>query len=307
MNQHLVLLDFDGTIANTFKDSPRGLNVGKASRLAIREVFGRNGALAFDEIGGLRNREPGELVKMIKEMTRSAYVDLAEATEQFVQTKLSLLIPEISSQWPELYPGAAEFLQKAGRDGYWVDIGILSSGHDDPIRRVLEVNGIGSTDLILVTSDLLRQREMPQRARYKPHTYQFAEAHRQWLVQRSLLPRFDGLSDGEQYLGRALGKPNILYVGDDPVKDGGLAREARAPFIFVPFTQPGFEPQLEKGQLGVVDFDELDDVLDYQHGDELGKGRSFAEALFGRRDSELFPPLPDGEVYRRILKERSFS
>jgi phosphoglycolate phosphatase-like HAD superfamily hydrolase len=305
MNSHLVLLDFDGTIANTFADSPRGMNVNVASRLAISEVFGRNGALAFDESGGLRNREPGELVRDIGGMVRANGLDVAGNTEWFVAAKLSRLTAEISPEWPQLYPGAKGFLQKASRDGYWADVGILSSGHDGFISRVLEVNGIDPSSMIMVTSDLIRQREMPKRPRFKPNPYQFAEAHRQWLVKKGILPVPEE-GNGDPFVGRNYGKDKILYVGDDPIKDGGLALESRVPFVFVPFTKPGYEPLADKGQMSVRDFLELDDVLDYQHGDQLAKGWSFAEALFGRPDVELFPPRPDGEVYRRIVGERTF-
>ena len=306
MNRHLVLLDFDGTIANTFKDSPSGMNVGVASRQAISEVFGRNGALAYDESGGLRNREPGELVSDISRMVRGNGLDNAANTDWFVQAKLSRIIPDISPEWPELYPGVRDFLQTATNDGYWVDVGILSSGHNEFIERSLEVNGIDASSMIMVTSDLLRQREMPLRPRHKPHSYQFAEAHRQWLKRRGVLPLSVDAEGGASFTGRSYDKSNILYVGDDPVKDGGLAQESRVPFVFVPFTKPGFTPDASRGQMQVADFGDLGDIIGYQNGDRLAKGASFAQVLFGKNDQELFPPLADGEVYRRILRERSF-
>lgn len=307
MNKHLVVTDFDGTLAKTFEDSPNGMNVHRSSELAIRDLFGVSGIQVYHDIGGLQNREPGELVRIVRAITGQVDMSEDEAIRSYIDAKLNHTLPEISPKWPQLYPGVKNFLQKATRDGYFVDVAILSSGHDVFIKRALEVNGIDPSSLIIVTSDVLREREMPHRPRHKPYSYQFAEAHKGWLEKKGLLPQSDDPADRESYVGRSLGKPNILYIGDDPIKDGGLAAEARVPFIFVPFTKPDFVPSPERGQLLVSDFEELDDILDYQHGDELGVGQSFAQALLDKRDEELFPPLPDGEIYAGIMKERSFS
>lgn len=302
MNSHLVLLDFDGTIANTFKDSPSGMNVGKASKLAIGNVFGRSGMLALDEIGGLKNREPGELVKIIQGMTRETGLTHNDATEHFVEAKLSYLIPEISPVWPELYPGAAALFRDVSRGKIPVDLAILSSGHDAFIRKAMEANRINMDDVILVSSDVIRQRPMPDRPRYKPHSYQFAEAHAQWLRKSGILPSYDHW-DAESFTGRNYGKPNMIYIGDDPIKDGGLATEARIPFVHVPFTNPNFSPDENLGQMQVENFNDLIMVLDLNE-DLLVEDRPFSEIMFGMRDVELFPKLPESEMpYARVVQE----
>lgn len=302
MNQHLVLLDFDGTLANTFEPSPNGWDVESASGYAISQVFGREGTRVFEERGGLLSNEPGELVAAIAAKVGSGDSALAELTQRFVNAKLELLMEEISPQWPELYPGVKGFVGAVSEGRLPVDIGILSSGHDNAIRKVFEVNGLDAPR-ILVTSYLLRERNKPKL--HKPHPYQMAEAHRRWLVQRSILPRFDGFPNGEQYMGRSLGKPNMLYVGDDPVRDGGLAAAGRIPFVFVPFTKPGFIPDPEKGQIGVANFNELLVRLDYNRI-ALLEEESFAQVLFNRTDNELFPPLSEEQMpYARIVQENT--
>jgi len=305
MNKHLVLTDFDGTLVNTYEDSPSGWNVEKASRVAIEEVLGEDGLRIFNEVGGVKSRAPIEIVRDTQRALGNNDELTVELTKSFVDKKLSLMIPAINEDWPRLYPGVHHFLRKAGRDGYWFDVGILSSGHDLFIRRVLDVNGINSEDLIIVTSDSGLTRPFPERDTFKPNPYQLAEAHHQWLMRYEDHPP-EEYNGSDIYIGRSLGKPNMLYVGDDPTKDGGLAEGSRIPYIHVPFTHPDFEPSADRGQLAVRDFIALDDILDYQQGDRLGVGHSFAEVLFGKADKELFPPPPDGEVYRRILGERSF-
>lgn len=303
MNQHLVLLDFDGTMVDTFKDSPNGWNVENASQYAIGRVFGDRGTVAFKERGGLRSGEPGEIVADISSRLGLNTDLIRQLTQDFVDAKLEVLTPEISPEWPSVYPGVRGFVAAASEGRIPVDIGVLSSGHDGFITKVFEINGLAPK--FLITSDLLRERAMPQRPRYKPHPYQLAEAHRQWLVQRAILPRYDNGNGREQFVGRALGKQNMLYIGDDPVKDGGLALEARIPFVHVPFRKPDFVPDAEKGQMSVPDFNELLVRLDWNKW-ALYEGVSFAQVLFGKADTELFPPVPDGEVYRKILGERSF-
>jgi hypothetical protein len=233
----------------------------------------------------------------------------AELTEQYVYKKLSYLLPEISTKWPRLYLGAKEFFQGIPTEQGAINIGIVSSGHTDFIRKVFEVNDIPLPDII-VTSDILRLRPMPKRERYKPYPYQLAEVHRLWKK----LPSKDGVQlwSHEPYTERAQGKPNMAYIGDDPIKDGGLAEQARIPFIFVPFTKPVFKPNAEKGQLGITDFFQLRDLLD-SHMQELREKESFASIIFGKKDSELFPPLTEQErpynvwlTESRTQREREF-
>ncbi|KKQ35234.1 MAG: hypothetical protein US51_C0011G0002 [Microgenomates group bacterium GW2011_GWA2_37_6] len=296
----LILIDFDGTMANTFVDSPNGFNVTNAYLYAIWELFGENGVRAFHERGGLRNSPPEELAEDIQRRTLQVDAPAREVAKQIVDIKLSLIAPEISTSWPRLYPGFKDFMDVVGRAEGTFKLGVLSSGHDGFISRVFEVNGFRPPD-ILVTNDYLSQRRFPMRQRYKPRSYQMAVAHKQWLNGRDAIDS----SKPEPYLGRSYEKPRIVYIGDDPNKDGGLGIEARVPFIFVPFTTPNFVPDPEKGQLGVKDFTEVAKILRESEAD-LADGKSFARMLFGKEDVELFPPVPDGEVYRKILRERSF-
>ncbi len=304
MKRHLVLADYDGTLANTSQKSPRGKNVESASMLAVHSVFGEVGVRAFHKLGGVKSREPGELVEKIRIVTGKTDVPQNEATEMFVASKLRYLLREVGSNWPRFYPGAIDFLKKATTDGYFADVGIISSGHDAFINRSLEKNGIDSSRLIIVTSDLIRQKPMPERPRYKPHSSQFAEAHKRWLDMHGGLPKSNDRYGKELYLGRGLGKPNILYIGDSVEKDGGLAKEARVPFIFVPNTEQGIDLQGNAQIRADAGFLEINEMLDLMNGNEALREQSFAQVLFSVEDSELFPPpMESDRPWPRIMRE----
>jgi hypothetical protein len=300
---HLLVADFDGTVAATFADSPNGINVNVASDYAVSAVFGDNGMAAYHRIGGLQNREPGELVRLIGQSLEPVYgMEPVEVlTERYIQAKLDLLLPEISTDWPKLYPGVRELFQGAAEGRIPVNTGIASSGHDAFIRKVFSVNGLPPPE-ILVTSDLLRIRSLPKRQRYKPFTYQLAEVHRQWL-HLGVDDRTIHYDTQEGYTGRDQGKPYIAYVGDDPPKDGGLALQARIPYIHVPFTKPGYVPREDLGQMRVDSFFDLAELLQ-NHAGELASGIPFSSILLGKADPEIFPPQTEDQFpFARWLRE----
>lgn len=293
MNKHLLALDFDGSMARTFDDSPNGMNVNIASRKAILDVFGEKGLNVYDNIGGLKGREPGELVRLVQDSLAETG-SRRDLTSQFIDAKLSYLVPEISDEWPRLTSGMAELNDSVKRGEIPVDLAVVSSGHDAFISRILEIHGINA---ILVTSDILRERGVEER--HKPDPYQLEEAQRQWLAKRL---------DGELlalggYVERDFYKANIAYAGDDPIKDGEMAERARVAFIYMPFTKDGFSPQLSKGQIYLSDFHALRRIL-LREGRRLSEGGSFTEVFFGRKDIELFPPVPEGKPWMKLVRER---
>lgn len=276
MNKHLVVLDFDGTIAETMKPSPRGMDVLTASTYTVTDLFGREGYQYYVEtLKGLQNREPGELVREILNGLGMSSELQKETTEDFVEIKLSYLVSEINENWPRLYPGAKDFFNFAYSGQIPVDIGIVSSGHDDFIKRVFEVNDIPSPD-ILVTSDILRRRRMPERDRHKPNPYQLAVAHRLWQTMQN-----DNGNVDFGNLNSVSEKDRMIYVGDDSVKDGGLAIRSRIPFVYTPFTKDGYIPREELGQTQVHNFDELSEIL-LTSADRLRDGVGMSEVFFGK-------------------------
>lgn len=292
MNKHLVILDFDGTIARTSESSPHNIDVKTASRRAVEQVFGDEGVRFYEEeLGGLQNREPGELVRSIIDGLgwRGNGFTAKGATEYFVAAKLGELLSEISPEWPQLYPGVREFFRAVEGGAIPVDLAIVSSGHDEFIKRSFKAQDLKCPE-ILVTSDVIRNREMPHRARYKPNPYQLAIAHKLWI---------DGRNDLDDY-----GKKGMVYIGDDPEKDGGVAQRSRIPFIFVPFTTDNFAPQKHLGQVAVRDFSDITRTF-RENAAAMRGGKSMAEVLTGRRYEELFNPAVEGQLYARMLSEQN--
>lgn len=292
-------MDFDGNLAATFADSPHGENVHTATDKAVMQVFGNEGFAVYEAHGGMQNREPGEIVRQIVRDLGKGEQGYTDITEDFVAAKLAILVPEISPEWPLLYPGVKDFFRQVDMGDIPLDIAIVSSGHDGFIKQVFAVNDLPDPE-ILVTSDILRSRTQPLRERYKPSPYQLAEAHRQWENREyGYELRFPVPNS---YIGRGHDKGRIAYMGDDPKKDGGLARNARIPYIYVPFTKPGFDPDETSGQLMVEDFNDLSDMLKEQ-SEAMRSGESFARIMFGRSDAELFPPVSESErPYAKMME-----
>ncbi len=61
--RYLFCFDYDNTIGDTFKPSPNKIGVLQAYEFAIESIFGPLGLKAYNQIGGLQNRAPGELVE----------------------------------------------------------------------------------------------------------------------------------------------------------------------------------------------------------------------------------------------------
>ncbi len=302
MSKHLILFDFDRTIAETSADSGNGIDVDEASGLAVQDIFGEKGYDFFrTELGGLRNREPSELIELIINGAGIGLegININTATELFVQSKLRYLLDEITFFWPVLYPGVRDFFNDVRRGRIPVDIGIVSSGHDDFIKKTLKVNGIEPPD-ILVTSDELRRRYNKfSPPRFKPNPYQIAVAHKKW---ESWDKRQEGRIAENGWVSSNAGKEGMVYVGDDPEKDGKLADRSRIPFIFVPFSGKDFSPDPDKGQMAVADFHELREVFKINKK-KIEEGVSMSEILLGKPYEEIFTQSTEGALYNRMLSE----
>jgi FMN phosphatase YigB (HAD superfamily) len=200
----LLVFDFDGTIANTFVDSPNGMNVEKAYRSAIEDLFGESGLKKYDGQGDLNNRAPGEVVASL-----ACPQDNTEAlVELLVKKKLEYLLKEINQKWPLPTAGFLEFWQTIMRDAK-IKTAILSSGHEEFIKKSFKAQGIRIPNA-MVTDDDIRHREgYPN----------------EWVKPSSRV--FDLLM--EKFFKEELFK-EVIYFGDDPLRDGGLAWNAGVHF-----------------------------------------------------------------------------
>ena len=74
---YFALFDFDETIGKTFEPNKRGVDVTQAYKIACGQIFQ---CPVFEQVGGLKNGTPGELVRAIlntdkKDMLMTAALD----------------------------------------------------------------------------------------------------------------------------------------------------------------------------------------------------------------------------------------
>ncbi|MEK9151315.1 MAG: HAD family hydrolase [Patescibacteria group bacterium] len=224
MNQPIgIVVDFDGTVADTFQPSPNNIGVNEAYAQAVAEVFGEDGTQAYEDIGGLQNRAPGELVRVLIEQCPTLTKRLVEeapekifvvATDALVQAKLHVLTREIGTTWPLPCIGFQKFCEALfalRRKGVNIRFAILSSGHTPFIRTTFEVWGRQwpvFTPEVVVSDDELRPLPIDPDRKVKPHPFLFE------MIEARL--GFD--------------RTGMVYIGDDPNKDGRLAMAAGVPF-----------------------------------------------------------------------------
>ena len=262
----MIVADFDGTLADTFQPSPNGIGVTEAYKSAILSIFGNKGNDLYQQIGGLQNRAPGELIVALltvaqgykKEILANAkafhekqngnlsglvpkgkgsgliWTDSSpESTlsEMLVLKKLQLLASEVSSQWPKPFPGVVSFLKQCEQCN--IKFAILSSGHQLFIEKVFRVWGIQHP--IMVTDDDLRGKT--------PYLSKPDAALMSLILKK--VPE----------------DTPVIYLGDDPVKDGGLAVNAGIPFGWFNPSQKKFSGALPKDTLQFQNWDDLREHL----------------------------------------------
>lgn len=215
-----LVLDFDGTIANTFEPSPSGLGVKESYEIAVRHLFGQSALNQYDLKGGLRNRSPREVVVELQLAGFGKGLEVTGATDELVGLKIDCLINQIGqtlddgAMWPRLTTGFADFWKQVVTNTSMFTA-IVSSGHRAFIEKTFLMHGLGLPKF-MVTDDELRSLPEPL-SKPDPRLWQH-------LLDEA-----------------KVSFPSAFYIGDDQAKDGGLARNARVPFLhFAPVGAPGF-------------------------------------------------------------------
>jgi len=159
-------------------------------------------------------------------------------TETLIRCKLRYLIKEIGAilpggkKWPLPCLGVLEFFEaiKALNQNGKIDIklAIISSGHDEFIKKTfVEAWGLPCPS-ILVTDDDMRRLAYPvnPREKVKPSVSLFNLVHLMWFTNQ-IGPIFDNLQLIKFVVEN---RKRMIYFGDDPIKDGQLAEAAEVPF-----------------------------------------------------------------------------
>jgi hypothetical protein len=213
--QNLLAMDFDGTIARTFEPSPGLVDVISAYNYAVGEVFGTQALRRYLNSGGLHNRAPSEVVRQLSEESDEAAVN--DLTSRLVEAKLAVLLKEIGERdasgnvWPALTDGFLQLQSWIAETGNTDQI-IISSGHHGFIAKTLEVHGLPEPNVGIIAEEYLRNfyHDHPAHELVKPSPLLFEIALERWA-------NYWGCQTGED------DKKRVIYAGDDPVKDGGLA------------------------------------------------------------------------------------
>jgi len=229
---YALFFDFDRTIAQTFAPSPHGIGVAEAYQLAIIRVFGESTLALYQELGGLANRSPSQLVndliKLVPSLEAEAMKRIepdaprglikkdAESViaEMLVRFKMEILLAEINEDWPKPCPGFLTFaktMRELSQDGITLEPAIITAGHRQFIKKTSRVWGI-VCPRVMVTDEDIRWRKRPAdvQERVKPAIFPFKLAVAAWQHQCK----------------QELDPSKIVYFGDDREKDGGLARNA---------------------------------------------------------------------------------
>ncbi len=262
----MIVIDFDGTIADTFQQSPNGIGVTEAYERAILSIFGGKGNDLYHHIGGLKNRTPTEAVVALLASAQNCKEEIVAnakifhekesenlsglvpkgkgaglvwgkanpepvMTEMLVLKKLQILTKEICPQWPKPFVGVVFFLMQCWQHN--VKVAILSSGHQIFIENVFRMWGVQCPTTIVTDDDL--RGKLPYLS--KPDTKLIE------IVEKAAEERSN------------------IYLGDDPVKDGELAVNAGIAFGWFNPLQKKFSGVLPKNTLQFQSWGELSKCL----------------------------------------------
>lgn len=239
MAESYAVVDFDGTVADTFVPSPNNMGVDRAYELGVEQVFGREGLCAYRESGALRNRSCGEVAQELllagfqkpaaaflrkyleqgenslpKEWPEHPQDQTDTASELLVRIRMEILLAEINESWPLPCLGFPEFcrtLLEARRHEGKTEWAVLSSGHTAFIEKVFAIWSKQwpiCAPRLIVSDDDVRHLKLPTAEKTKPSPFLYN------LV-------LEGLGAERR---------NTVYIGDDPYKDGRLATAAGVPF-----------------------------------------------------------------------------
>jgi hypothetical protein len=277
--------DFDGTQCQSFEPSPGGIGVNEAYRKSIRDIYGAPALAAYIASGEHNNRTPIEIaaslvskakdVRIFEQITVMTQLDYAPAdiikslsnlnaaangryrskldpeeleaiTKLLTDVKLEYLLSQVGlpfedgDRWPRPTNGYLAFsaqLEAARTDGEQITTATISAGHHEFIHRVYELWQVPPPD-ILISTELLGQlglmRVCTPAELSKPSPLLMDIARQQWLRNYDLPHDFEHQNQ-------------VLYVGDDCHKDGGLARNSDVDFIHInpDDTQEGWQSAAE--------------------------------------------------------------
>lgn len=270
----LFASDVDNTQMLSFERSPHGIGVEEAYRAAISVIYGQAAINHYNTNGGHNNRTPAEIATNLVPFVKSGEVfqqvtllseldypvedivqqlglilpskksicaddlspqEIAATAQLLTDLKLQKLISQVGlalpdgGYWPRAVPGFLDFIELVKNSPDPIDTAVISAGHTEFIDRVYDLWGIERPDVYVTTETIsqlgLDQHFMPSELA-KPAPILMTIAKHLW-AQKYGLP--DTIPVNNEH---------ILYVGDDPIKDGGLASNSGVDFVHIDPLQP---------------------------------------------------------------------
>ena len=271
---YLIAFDFDGTVAKTYEKSPKGIGINEANRLAINDIFGQKGLDIFDNLGGLKNKAPSELIRNIIISGGRTLLDYAQTffnhnfdhlnqfvpseksvplvwnyeildkviSELFVRQKLHYLMDQIGTQFPDgsVWPGPCK-----GFIEFWQYLQLLNKEIGGLIRTAIISSGhdyfikkVFRTWSISLPDILVTEDDIRGRKYPKDIERRVKPGELPLALAHQEWLRMNNLTGFHfNVIDAKLTRDKILYFGDDLIKDGSLAY--RAYIVFGLFTQEG--------------------------------------------------------------------
>jgi hypothetical protein len=222
----LLALDFDNTYALTFDPSPTGMTVQKSYEIAVDRVLGRDALHAYMAFGGLRNRGPTEVVAELLPGADPQLID--KKTEDLIEAKLAQSMRDIGQKlpdgnfWPRLSEGFRPVWEQIAGIKQ-INTAVVTSGHREFIRRVHDVHEIAYPDIVVADEDMRPLTQyLPAELCAKPSRNLLRIAHMRWQL----------LHDHHM-----VSSENMVYAGDDSVKDGQMASNYGVAFVLIDQTR----------------------------------------------------------------------
>lgn len=229
---YLLACDYDGTQFLTSEPTPSGVSVETAYTLAIGEHLGRAALNAFVDQGGHKHRTVTEIIRsLIPDLDRNR---LERFASRITDSKLEILgscigehLPD-GTPWPRPTDGFVELWERvdeAKNAGNLVGTAVISAGHTSFEQKTFDMLGLTPPDVYL-TDDVIQALalNMPLKDQVKPSPLMLELAQQLFLYKIKIANR--GLNLSSDTL-------KTIYVGDDPIKDGGLAEQANVEFVLM--------------------------------------------------------------------------
>lgn len=227
--------DFDGTQFLTSERAQDISTVSDAYAIALDSMFGPEASDSFLNEGGHNHRTPSEIIRSL--LTDETHDKTEKLAQDLTERKLEVLLDQIGKKlsdgalWPRPTDGFAklwDFVNDSdAADKPRIFTTVLSAGHAVFIERVFETHGLCLPDAI-VTDELLisdyGMAEMPLEARAKPATPLLEVATALWL---------DDIEARQKLADEPELKSRVVYAGDSPEKDGGMAQNFGVDFVLI--------------------------------------------------------------------------